>query len=280
MKIIISGGRGLVGRFITRAALDAGHEVTLLGRSPEPGLTFQKSSLGAPADFSGQDAFIHCAFDHIPGKYRGGEGDDLEGFRQRNEGGSIRWFMNAKAAGVRRAVFLSSRAVYGGYPPGTTLTETMEPRPDTAYGEAKWLVEMALRDMADAVFTPVSLRATGVYGPGKDHKWEGLFADYLAGREIAPRVATEVHGADLAAAALLCLTGTPPHVLNVSDLTLDRHDLLGLVKEETGATHPLPERADATKVSAMDCTRLKALGWIPGGTERLRRDIPALLKTA
>ena len=33
MKIVVAGGRGFVGRYITRALLDAGHEVTVLGRS-------------------------------------------------------------------------------------------------------------------------------------------------------------------------------------------------------------------------------------------------------
>ncbi|MEA2433348.1 MAG: hypothetical protein QOG54_805 [Actinomycetota bacterium] len=35
MKIVVAGGSGFLGRHISRALLDAGHEVTVLGRSPE-----------------------------------------------------------------------------------------------------------------------------------------------------------------------------------------------------------------------------------------------------
>ena len=34
MKIAVAGGTGFVGRYVTRALLDAGHEVTVLGRDP------------------------------------------------------------------------------------------------------------------------------------------------------------------------------------------------------------------------------------------------------
>ncbi|MEM8843262.1 MAG: NAD(P)-dependent oxidoreductase [Pseudomonadota bacterium] len=273
MRLAIAGGTGLVGRFITEAALAAGHGVTLLTRrAPQPS-AFSKPVAHLPYDLErdpppldGVDGLIHAAFDHVPGRYRGGEGRDPERFRRRNVLGSQKMLDMARDAGCR-VIFLSSRAVYGAYPPGSLLTESTPPRPDTLYGEVKLEVEQAVARAGGT-----SLRATGVYGPpgpGQRHKWADLFADFAAGREITPRRATEVHGADLAAACLIALQQPTPPVLNVSDIMLDRRDLLELWSGISGATGRLPEPAPQPGPAEMDCTALRALGWEPGGRGRL-----------
>ncbi|MBE3640045.1 NAD-dependent epimerase/dehydratase family protein [Mangrovicoccus algicola] len=279
----VTGGTGLVGRFIVEHLLAAGEQVAVLGRTRLPDPPFSRPVevrpflLGQPGvpGLAGVDRLVHCAFDHVPGRYRGGEGDDPEGFRSRNVAGSLELFAAARAAGVRAAVFLSSRAVYGAYPPGARLSETMEPRPDTLYGEAKLAVEEGLAALAGPDFAAAALRATGVFGAGPGQKWAGLLADHLAGRPVAPRVATEVHGADLAE-AVRRVAGRSG-VWNVSDLVLDRHDLLAAVNALAGRDLPLPPRADAAGVSEMDCSLLRGLGWRPGGAARLRADLPAML---
>ncbi|MDP3342565.1 NAD(P)-dependent oxidoreductase [Frigidibacter sp.] len=280
MKIALTGGTGLVGRFLAEAARAAGHEVTLLSRTPQPG-GMRYDLTGSAPNLSGHDALIHAAFQHAPGRYRGGEGTDPEGFLAANRDGSLRLFAAAREAGVARALFLSTRAVYGDHPAGTVLTEDLELRPDTLYGQMKADVEQGLAALSSPSFLTASLRATGVYGPGPNHKWTDLFKDFRAGRTITPRVATEVHGDDLAAAALLLLDAPAEalasHAFNVSDLTLDLHDLLAEVARLTGCTAPLPPRADAGQVSAMDCTRLRDLGWQPGGWPLLRGSLPSML---
>lgn len=286
MKVLVTGGTGYAGRFIVEALLAASHSVTVMGRT-KPGDSF----FSGPVDFlsgdlepentslslfDGYDGFVHAGFHHVPGKFRGGEGDDPDTFRRLNVDGSLALFTAAKRAGVSRAVFLSSRAVYGTQPPGAMLSEDTEPHPDTLYGEVKLEVERALHDMASDDFLPVSLRVTGIYGsagPGRTHKWAGLFANYESGAEIAPRVGTEVHGDDMAEAVRLMLEGdaeairaaSPELVFNVSDLLLDRHDLLAGYARLTDSDKPLPDCADASGYNAMDCTRLKALGWQPRG---------------
>ena len=159
-------------------------------------------------------------------------------------------------------VFLSSRAVYGDHRRGETLREEDEPAPDTLYGEVKLAAEYALGRRG------ASLRATGVYG-SRPHKWEALFTDWLAGRPVASRIATEVHGCDLAAAIRLVLERDIRGVFNVSDLLLDRHDLLSRLARLTGCRHALPPRADGTSPGIMATDRLRALGWVPGGEARL-----------
>lgn len=284
--ILISGATGYAGRFIAEALLADHHDVIALSRTPPPAGFFSRpvrwmaGSLDPDADhdtvFAGADIFVHCAFAHLPGRYRGGEGDDPAGFARANVDGTLALMEAAKRAGVSRTIFLSSRAVYGPKPPDTVLVETMECAPDTLYGQTKLEVERSLAAMADEHFQPVSIRATGIYGPagpGRAHKWGGLFEAFTAGDAIAPRIGTEVHGDDLAGAVRLLASmpagrlgalGTAP-VFNVSDLLLDRRDLLSAYAEKAGIDRPLPPRADAAAFNAMDCVRLKALGWRPRG---------------
>lgn len=272
MRLAITGGTGLVGRFLVTEARAAGDQVALLGRRGAD-ISF---SLGDRPDLSGFDALIHCAFQHEPGRYRGGEGNDPDAFIRANLQGSIALFEAAKHAGLSHVLFLSTRAVYGAYPAGTTLCEALPPRPDTLYGQVKWQAEQALDALSAPDFTTVSLRATGVYGPGPDHKWTPLFNDYLAGKPIAPRRATEVHGDDLAAAARLLLKSRDSGAFNVSDILLDRHELLSQVRRLTGSRHSPPPPSEQT-ISAMDCTRLRALGWAPGGMAKLAASLPKML---
>ena len=293
MRIIVSGGTGHVGRFVVEDLVAAGHAVRVMARTaPRPGalphgVGFVAGSLDPGADqssaFDGMDAFVHAAFDHVPGKYRGGEGDDPNGFRLRNLDGSVALFETAKRAGVRRVVFLSSRAAYGTQAPGRVLDETTVAHPDTVYGQVKHAAERALDMLADDPFIGVSLRVTGVYGPGAPglpHKWSSLIGDYLAGVPVAPRVATEVHGRDVAAAVRLMLEAEPSaladRLFNVSDLLLDRRDLLSIVRDVTGCPHPLPEPADAGSLNVMATERLAGLGWTPGGRALLEETVAML----
>jgi len=291
MRLAVTGGTGLVGRFIVEAALAGGWQVTVMGRRAPPADLFSAPVDWAPLDLTdaarpplrGHAGLVHAAFDHVPGRYRGGEGDDPDGFRRRNLDGTLRLFGAARRAGIGRVVFLSSRAVFGGLPPGTRLTEDMNPSPDTLYGQVKYEAEEGLRALSAPSFVGNSLRATGIYGPagkGQSHKWADLFHAFLDGAEIAPRIGTELHGADLAEAVLRLLhADAAGGVAHASDLLLDRRDLLAAVARCTGATVPLPQPA-ADAVSALACDRLAALGWRPGGMARLEAELPLMLAQA
>ncbi len=285
---LVSGGTGYVGRFIVEHLLSAGHSVSVMGRTAhvadyfsEP-VRFVQGTLDPSRDqsaaFDGIDFFVHAAFDHVPGKYRGGEGDDAQRFRSRNHDGSVALFEAARKKGVRRAVFVSSRAVYGSQPAGAMLTEETMPRPDTLYGEVKLATEDAMRRMSGREFYGTILRVTGVYGPagkGREHKWLELFRDYLAGKPIAPRVGTEVHGADVAAAVALVLAAPEAKILggifNVSDLLVDRHALLSIVRDVTGSPLALPPPAEHSAVNEMETEKIASLGWRPGGAAVLEQ---------
>lgn len=268
MKIALTGASGLVGRWIARAALQAGHEI-----DPLPGWR-----LGQPIDIKGKDALIHAAFQHIPGRYRGGEGDDPQGFIRANLDGSLDLFRAARAQTVPRVLFLSSRAVHDGHPAGMALPDGLSPAPTSLYGQVKARAEAALFHMAGPDFRTASLRPTGVYGPGLPQKWAGLIGAFLSGTTPDPAVSTEVHGADLGRAALAVLQDPAmSDSYNVSDLVLDRRDLLALVARIADCRTPLPAPADARALRVPLCDRLNALGWMPGGLVQLQHDLAVIV---
>ena len=281
MSVLVTGGTGYVGRFVVEHLLDAGFDVAVAGRTPPgagafsrpvPFLPLALDPRGPdPAMLAGVTDLVHAAFDHLPGRYRGGEGDAPERFRRLNVDGSAALFRAAREAGARNCVFLSSRAVYGAQAPGAVLGEDTLPRPDTLYGEVKLAAEGRLAEMASATFAVASLRVTGVYGApvsGGAHKWLALFADYLDGRPIAPRCGTEVHGMDVARAVALMLRPAPtglPRTFNVSDLLVDRRDVLAILRAEAGSRRDLPRPGNPSSANAMSSARIEALGWTPGG---------------
>lgn len=295
-RVLVSGGTGFVGRFIVEHLLANGYKLAVGGRSKAPSGFFSEPVPHIPlrldpeadqlAAFDDIYYFVHAAFEHVEGKYRGGEGQDPEGFRRANLDGSVRLFEEARAAGVRRCVFLSSRAVYG-EPPSPILDEATVAAPDTLYGQVKLGAEDALKSLTGHGFITASLRVTGVYGPagpGRKHKWCDLFADYLAGRPVPSRVGTEVHGDDVARAVRLMLdteaAKVAGEVFNVSDVLTGNREILSILRSETDCPHALPPAADVGAFNVMSTDKLRALGWTPGGAERLAATIRELARDA
>ena len=277
MHVLLTGASGTVGRFVLARLLSDGCEVTVLGRKPVAGFeaSFQQFDLASPApSLPMADALVHCALMHEPGKFRGGEGEDPVRFKALNVEGTLRLFQAASAAGCRHVVFLSSRAVYGDHRGGEVLRETDPPEPDTLYGEVKLAGEEGLKALCSDSFRGTSLRATGIYGvpPGlAEHKWSGLFRDFEQGKPSAARKGTEVHGEDLASAVALVLKSAstePFQAFNVSDIPIDRRELLRLYALERGLDLELPEEAETTP-GEMATDRLRGLGWAPGGWEKI-----------
>lgn len=293
MKVLVSGGTGLVGRYIVEELLSAGYQVIVGARhAPLPrffsrpvdftplSLDPDENDIGA---FDDAYFFVHAAFSHVAGKYRGGEGDDPKAFRRLNLDGTVKLFDEAKRAGTRRCIFISSRATYGEHAPGTELFETTSSIPETLYGQVKLDAERALAHLSGPGFTGVSLRATGIYGDHVPNKWDELIGDYLGGRPISARAGTEVHGRDLGSAVRLMLetetTRISGEAFNVSDIAVDTRDILSPIRQHVDCPFPLPEAADKADLCAMNTHKIAALGWIPGGMSLFEQTMRHLAET-
>lgn len=297
MKVAVTGITGIVGRFIAAKLLQEDVDVHALVRpSSDRGnldnIIWHEGDLTDAAAtcrlVDGADAVVHCAFQHEPGRYRGGEGNDRFGFWRTNLLASLELMEQARLAGVERLVLISSRAVFGGDSPEGPVTEETRPVPDTHYGALKLALEAHASAFAHADgFCCVGLRPTGVYGlthPVQRSKWFDLAEAVASGANLPPaRLATEVHGEDVAAAVWLLLTAPAEQVagrsFNCSDLLVDTRDVMKRIGEWFGQPVEVPPAADVVR-HPMSSTALKALGWQPGRRELLMRTIDELAAAA
>ncbi len=274
VRVAVTGATGYVGRFIVDALLRAGHKVQAWARpTSERGgfageVLWVEGGLGRhgseQALLRNADALVHAAFEHVLGRYRGGEGNDPERFLAVNREGSLSLLASADAAGIERVVFFSSRAVYGGRCWDRPLDEDHPPRPDTLYGAYKLAVEQGLALGARGRAWS-SLRATGVYGrawPLSRSKWYDVVRTSLGGEAPSARGGTEIAGCDVAAAVQLLLNAPAAEIsgraFNVSDVYVTHRAISRLAG---GALAP----RSGPPTGIMVTGRLQSLGWRPLG---------------
>ena len=156
MRIVVTGGKGMLGRTLQRALSD--HEI-VVADLPEWDITdgdaFMEKTLAADPD-----VVIHCAAMT--------KVDDCETNRdlafRLNEEGSRNVALAAKAAGAR-LIAISTDYVFSGDPPREPWAwgETDIPRPQTVYGASKFageqMVQMILPEAA-------IVRIAWLYGAG------------------------------------------------------------------------------------------------------------------
>ncbi|MFZ4122081.1 MAG: NAD-dependent epimerase/dehydratase family protein [Caulobacterales bacterium] len=94
-----------------------------------------------------------------------------------NHMGSVNLANNARKAGVKRFVYMSSCSVYGVGQPNQILDETSPVNPQTAYAECKVKVEQDLTPMADHDFEPCFLRNATAYGASPRQRFDIVLND-------------------------------------------------------------------------------------------------------
>jgi UDP-glucose 4-epimerase len=213
MRIVVTGGSGLVGRRVVALLADE-HEVVNFDLRPplEPrGAYVQGDILDGDVlrrALRGADAIVHAA--GIPGPSFGSP----EEMVMVNVGGTRGVALAAIECGVPRFVFISSEAVLGFvFSGGPTkpryfpIDEAHPTSPSEPYGASKLAAERALEIAARGRLTVVCLRPPWVWVPEEyarcreltknaDEWWDGLWA--------------YVHGDDLARAVGLAVTRDVP----------------------------------------------------------------------
>ena len=299
MKVAVTGATGIVGRFVVDRLRSEGSHVRALARVESDRRAFPDIDwiTGDLTDgdavrelLGGASAVVHCAYEHVPGRYRGGEGNDRGRFWAANLLASVELMEHARAAGIPRLVLMSSRAVYGRMSPAIGWVHDDDRAvPDTHYGALK----LALEAHASA-FSAVdgvcyaSLRPTGVYGiahPVERSKWFDLALALLRVEPLPPaRLSTEVHGLDVAAAVWLLLTAPAEDVagrsFNCSDLVVDTRAVMAQLAARLGRRAELPGPATAQLRHPMHTPALQTLGWRPGGERLLEKTIDELAEYA
>ncbi len=299
MLVAVTGATGIVGRFVVDRLAAEGARVRALVRptSDRRELPRVEWVVGGMTDSSAlsslvenADAVVHCAYEHVVGRYRGGEGDDLSGFWRANLHGGAELMQKAVEAGVTRLVLMSSRAVFGQQSPsGSWVDDDTRPVPDTHYGAMKLALEAHASAFAavDGVCF-CSLRPTGVYGvtyPLERTKWLDLALKLVRGEPLPEaRLATEIHGQDVAAAVWILLN-SPADVVagrafNCSDLTVDTCDVMAALADRLRIRRGLPSPATNALRNPMRSAGLRNLAWQAGGNARLEDTIGELVAAA
>ena len=156
MKILITGGKGMLGRTLQREL--AGHEI-VVADLPEWDITDDAGFVAKTNDVK-PDLIIHCAAMT--------KVDDCEAKRdlafKLNEEGSRNVALAAKTSGAR-LMAISTDYVFSGEPPREpwAWSETDLPRPRTVYGASKFAGEQMIQMILPEA---VIIRIAWLYGAG------------------------------------------------------------------------------------------------------------------
>lgn len=161
MRVLITGGAGLVGGFLRARLPRYGHELRLLDTAPVDGAETVVGDIRDAATLDGAmrdvAAVVHLAGIATEAPFR----DILDV----NINGTYQVFEAARRAGVRRMVFASSNHATGftPRPAGGAVPDDVEPRPDTLYGVTKVFGEALGRYYADRYGFDVACLRIGTF---------------------------------------------------------------------------------------------------------------------
>jgi nucleoside-diphosphate-sugar epimerase len=187
MKILVTGTEGYIGSLLAPMLMQRGHEVIgvdtgfykvgwLYNGTELTAKTLNKDIRHITAeDFQGVEAVVHMAeLSNDPaGQLSPTITYDI------NHKGSVHLATLAKAAGVRRFVYMSSCSVYG-VATGEDVTEESPVNPQTAYAICKTLVEQDVTTMADDSFSPTFMRNATAFGASPRMRFD-IVLNNLAG---------------------------------------------------------------------------------------------------
>lgn len=172
MKVLVTGTDGYIGCMMAPLLQERGHDVTgldtgfyvdgwLYDGAPKLAKTIRKDIRNiTEKDLEGFDAVAHLA--ELSNDPLGQLNPTIT--YKINHVGSVELAKKAKAAGVKRFVYMSSCSVYG-LGSDDYRTEESETAPQTAYAKCKVMVENDVSKLASDNFSPSYMRNATAYGP-------------------------------------------------------------------------------------------------------------------
>ncbi len=176
--VLVTGGRGFVGRVVGKLLQREGYAVVSLDCSPLLGKSATDSTVEVQCDI-GDAAALQSVFETHPIQAIAHLAAILPTVAQReplratqvNVDGSLNLLEMARCFGIRRFVLGSSVSIYGSCPMGHAVSEQDRAAPEDLYGAAKLYVErlgQSCRDCHGLEF--VNLRIVRVLGPGSNSR--------------------------------------------------------------------------------------------------------------
>ena len=175
MRLLIVGGCGFIGEFLSPWLADIGHQVIVadwecrIGRlSSRVGLDLQARNLTevTPDDriFENVDQVIHLSSSSSPASSM----KNFEKDANDNILSALRILEGCRIHGIGTFIFASSGGTVYGETMQSVVTETHETNPINAYGVGKLTIEKYMRLFAHhSGMQTISLRMANAYGPGQ-----------------------------------------------------------------------------------------------------------------
>lgn len=294
MKIALTGGTGLIGRYLIRQFASENHSVRAWKRETSDlagidenvewvlGDLCDEASMQRLVD--GCDAVVHSALWKPGMQFQGGEGP-LPKFATVNMIGTLHLIDAAMKAGVNRFVHLSSCAVYDKILQDRPLDEAHPTWPRSHYGAHKAAIEPFICSLATTDdFNICALRPTAVYGahrPIEKSKWFELVRAISKGETVTvSRGSKEVHAADVARGISILLQSEQSKVageaFNCVDQYISQYKVALIAKELSGSTAMI-EGEETVPKHQIETGKIESLGMTFGGDDLLRETILELL---
>ncbi len=297
MRIAITGGTGFLGRYIVRQMVQEGHQCRCWYRPAshrdgfedvEDRIEWVKGEFTNVESMyelvNGCDAVVHAAL-YRPGKgFRGAEGD-MPKFVEQNVLGTIRLIEEARAAKVKRFVFISTCAVHEQILEDRKLDEAHPLWPTSHYGAHKAAIEKFIHSygLGDG-YEICSLRPTGIYGlnrPIENSKFYNLVQSVKRGDPIASaKGGKEVHASDVAKAVGVLLNAAAKAVTGQAFNCYERYiadeEVATIAKQISGSSSEIQTLNKGPK-HQIDTSKLRALGMEFGGRALLEKTVAELI---
>ncbi len=247
LPVLVTGATGFLGHTLCPYLVERGHQLRALVR-PNSDHRFL-TSLGielAQGDVRDPQATAKAARGcraviHAAGKFR--FWGEREEFFAVNVAGTRNLLRAARQADAERFVYISTVAVIGRPPAGTTITEETPCHPQDAYQESKLAAErLSLTYGREQHLPVIVLRPGAYYGPWGRYAFNRLFfTDPLKGLPVRVHHGSHtifpVYVRDVARAIELALThGDPGQVYNICGPCLTHREVNEIVQRLAGRT--------------------------------------------